>query len=95
MRRQGMSFGGIAKALGKTQRAVEQKHLKIVPVAAGSPGKSKFSDIEMSEEMEVKLLGAVAKMKTGFWVTVAKEVGGGASGPQCEAKWNDVVRNRN
>ncbi len=93
MRRQGMSFPEIAMALDKTERAVSQKYLKLVPVA-GSPGRKKTSDVEMTEGMKVRLLSAVARKKTTFWMDVAKEVGEGATGAQCESEWNQVIRRR-
>lgn len=93
MRRQGMIFSEIAVALEKSERSVQQKYLKLVPLAA-SPGKKKASDMEMTEEMKVRLLSAVARKKTAFWVDVAREVGGGATGTQCESQWNEVIRER-
>jgi hypothetical protein len=93
MRRQGSTFHEIAVALDKSERAVQQKYLKLVPPAP-SPGKKKASDVEMTEEMKVRLLSAVARKKTTFWVDVAREVGGGATGAQCESQWNQVIRER-
>lgn len=93
MRRQGMTFSEIAVALDKSERGVQQKYLKLVPIA-GSPGKKKASDVEMTEEMKVRLLSAVARKKTAFWSDVAREVGGGATGVQCESQWNEVIRER-
>ena len=93
MRRQGMTFHEIAVALDKSERAVQQKYLKLVP-AATSPGKKKASDVDMTEEMKVRLLSAVARKKTAFWADVAREVGGGVTGAQCESQWNEVIRER-
>lgn len=93
MRRQGMIFSEIAVALDKSERSVQQKYLKLVPLAA-STGKKKTSEMEMTEEMKVRLLSAVARKKTAFWVDVAREVGGGATGTQCESQWNEVIRER-
>ena len=93
MRRQGMVCSAVAKALGKTERAVSQRYLKLVPT--NNPRKKSKADyIEMSEEMKIKLLAAVARRKNSFWQDVAKEVGGGVTGPQCEVEWTDVIRSR-
>jgi len=92
MRRQGMRFTEIATALSKTLRAVQQRHLKLVPTNA--PRKKKADHIELSEHMKIKLLAAVARRKPAFWAEVAKEVGNGCTAAQCEAEWADVVRQR-
>lgn len=93
MRRQGMVCSAVAKALGKTERAVSQRYLKLIPT--NNPRKrSKIDYIEMSEEMKIKLLAAVARRKNTFWQDVAKEVGGGVTGSQCEMEWTEVVRSR-
>jgi len=81
MRRQGASFGNIAIAMRKTQRAVEQKYRKVVPTNAP---KKKIADVEMTEEMKIKLLSAVARRKPTFWAEVAREVGDGVMPGQCE-----------
>ena len=95
MRRQGNSFAEIAEALGRTERSVSQKYLKLVPATASpTKRKSAYSDIPMSEDMKVKLLGAVAKHKTAFWQAIARDVGRGVTGPQCESEWAEVIRNR-
>ena len=88
-----MSFHEIAIALDKSERAVSQKYLKLVPIA-GSPARKKASDVEMTEGMKVRLLSAVARKKPVFWAQVAKEVGEGATGTQCESEWNEVIRKR-
>jgi hypothetical protein len=92
MRRKGMSFPNIATALNKTERAVSQKYQKLLP-ASNSP-KRKTEETAMSEEMKIRLLSAVARGKDAFWVAVAKEVGEGATGTQCEATWNMTIRER-
>lgn len=88
-----MSFTEIALALKKTERAVSQKYLKLIPTS-NSPKKRKWEETEMSKEMEVRILSAVAKAKDAFWAHVASEVGDGVTGAQCEAAWNMTVRER-
>jgi hypothetical protein len=89
---QGHSPSHIAHALDRSVRAVQQKYLKVVPLANGI--RKKESNVDMSKDMKFKLLAAVAKRKNAFWATVAKEVGERVSGALCEAEWNDVIRNR-
>lgn len=91
MRRQGMKWDAIAQALNKTIRSVEQKYLKLVP--SNSP-KRKKPEVEMTEEMRIRLLSSVARRKHGFWVMVAGDVGEGASAAQCEEIYNGEVSRR-
>jgi len=95
MRRRGMSYEEIAVAMDKTARAVSQQYLKLVPSSASPGKKRKATDVEMTEDMKVKLLAAVAKAKPTFWASVAKEVGNGISPGQCEMEWNTVIKDRN
>jgi hypothetical protein len=88
-----MSFTDIATVLNKTERAVSQKYLKLIPTT-NSPKKRKLEEMEMSEEVEIRILSAVAKTKDAFWACVAKEVGKGLTGPQCEAVWNMTINGR-
>lgn len=90
MRRQGIPFIDIAKALDKTERAVSQKYLKLVP--ATNSTKRKNADVEMTEEQKVKLLAAVSRRKTAWWNEVATEFGGSFTGAQCEVMWNRITR---
>jgi hypothetical protein len=92
LRRQGFSFPDIATMLNKTQRSVNQRFLKLVP-ANRTLTKKKHSFVDMSEEMKVKMLAAVARRKTKFWNEVAQEVGG-VTGAQCEAEWTQTVAKR-
>jgi hypothetical protein len=93
-RRQGVSFNDIAIALNKTVRGVAQKYIKLMP-PSNSPSKAKKSStVEFTEEMKISTLSAVASAKTEFWAGIAKRVGHGATGAQCEQVWNDEVRNR-
>jgi hypothetical protein len=78
--------------LNKTQRSVNQHFLKLVP-ANGNLTRKKTSFVDMSEEMKVKLLAAVARRKSKFWNEVAQEVGG-ITGAQCEAEWTETVAKR-
>jgi hypothetical protein len=78
--------------LNKTERAVNQRFLKLVP-ANGTTTKKKSTFVEMSEEMKVKLLGAVARRKRTFWNAVAQEVGD-ITGAQCEAEWTEAIAKR-
>ena len=93
MCRQGHPMKEIAEVLDKTERAVAQKYVKLVP-PANSHNKKKVGQIVVTEEVKVKLLSAVARGKTPFWNTVAKEVGSGISGAQCEEEYNEVIRKR-
>jgi hypothetical protein len=93
MRRQGMKWEDIARALDKTVRAAQQHYLKLVPPA--SPSKKRpTNEVLMTEEMKVKLLAAVAKEKPKFWAMVSQNVGNGITPAQCEMEWNDVIRQR-
>jgi len=95
MCRQGMSLEDVAIALGKSKQAVYQKYLKLVPrVGSAGNGRKKSSSVDMAEDVKVRLLSAVARGKAAFWAGIAKEVGEGITGPQCEAQWNEVVMNR-
>ena len=85
-----MSYADIAKEMGKTLRAVQQKYVQLVPT--GKIGWT--TEIEMTEEMIVTLLEVVARTKPVFWSNVAKSVGHGATARQCEAKWNEMIRTR-
>jgi hypothetical protein len=88
-----MSFDDIATALNRTVRSVAQKYDKLMP--SGSPSKAKKSStIEFTEEMKISTLRSVASAKTEFWAGIAKSVGQGATGAQCEQAWNEEVRNR-
>jgi len=88
-----MSFNDIATALNRTVRGVAQKYDKLMP--SGSPSKAKKSSTtEFTEEMKISTLSAVASAKTDFWAGIAKRVGHGATGAQCEQAWNEEVRNR-
>jgi hypothetical protein len=78
--------------LNKSERSVNQHFLKLVP-ANRTPTRKKHSFVEMSEEMKVKLLAAVARRKSRFWNEVAQEVGG-ITGAQCEAEWTETVAKR-
>jgi hypothetical protein len=78
--------------LNKTERAVAQRFLKLVPTN-GNLTKKKNTFVEVSEEMKVKLLAAVSKRKRTFWNEVAKEVGG-ITGEQCEAEWTEAIAKR-
>jgi hypothetical protein len=94
MRRSKMSNAEVAKELKKSERAVSQKYLKLVP--SSSPrklGGKKGLSVVMTEDVKVNILSAVARKKNKFWAEVAAEVGG-ITGPQCEQLWNDEVRNR-
>jgi hypothetical protein len=94
MRRQHKSTEEIAIALNKTPNAIVQKYIKLVPPSGGAGKKRKNTDVDMTEEMKVRLLAAVARAKPSFWATVAHEVGNGITPRQCEMEWNVVIKER-
>jgi hypothetical protein len=85
MRRQGIPFLEIAKAMDKTERAVSQKYVKLIPPKTSTRRKN---EVEMTEEQKIKLLTIVSRKKTGWWNEVAVELGPEFTGAQCEAMWN-------
>jgi len=84
MRRQGIPFLEIAKAMDKTERAVAQKYVKLIPTNTSK----RKNEVEMTEEQKIKLLTIVSRKKTGWWNEVAVELGPEFTGAQCEAMWN-------
>jgi Ribonuclease G/E len=90
MRRQGIGFIDIAKALDKTERAVSQKYLKLCPLTNST--KKKNADVQMTELQKVRLLAVVSRRKGGWWNEVATEIEGGFTGAQCEVMWNQITR---
>jgi hypothetical protein len=93
LRHQGTSYTDIALAMNKTERAVSQRYLKLVPT--NSPKKNKIGlGGRLSEQERVALLVVVARTKRPYWSNVAKEIGGNVSGEQCELEWNEVIRTR-
>ena len=82
----------IATALGKTERGVSQKYLKLVP--ANGPRRKKGDEPEMTEDMKIKLLSAVARKKFAFWNAIAKETGEGATALQCEQVYTNEITKR-
>jgi len=82
----------IALAMNKTERAVSQKYLKLFPPTNST--RRKVAEKQMSEEMKIKLLSLVAKHKSGFWNTIARDIGDGFTAVECETEYNAVIRNR-
>jgi len=78
--------------MNKTERAVEQKYLKLIP--ANAPRRKAATEPEMSEEMKIRLLSAVAKKKTAFWNDIARAVGEGTTAGQCEGAYTNEIRKR-
>jgi len=76
----------------KTDRAVSQKFLKLVP--SNGPRRKAAVEPEMSEQMKIKLLSAVAKKKAAFWMDIARGVGEGATPAQCEEVYTNEIKKR-
>jgi len=76
----------------KTERAVAQKYLKLVP--ANAPRRKAATEPDMSEEMKIKLLSTVARKKPAFWSDIARAVGEGATSAQCEEVYTNEIKKR-
>jgi hypothetical protein len=93
MRRQGLQSKQVAVALGKTERAVAQKYLKLVPLN-GPRRKAAAMEPQMTEQMKIKLLSEVARKKSAFWSGIARAVGEGATPAQCEEVYTNEIKRR-
>jgi hypothetical protein len=95
LRRQGMKSDDIATVMNKTERAVAQRYLKLVPTSANHrKGRKNELYLPLSERQTVQLLAVVARKKAAFWNDIAKEVGPEVTGGQCEAAWTQAIADR-
>lgn len=95
LRRQGMKSDDIATVMNKTERAVAQRYLKLLPTGANHrTGKKSEPYLPLSERQIVQLLAVVARKKAAFWNDIAKEVGPEVTGGQCEAAWTQAIADR-
>lgn len=92
-----MKWEDIATEMNKTEGAVCQHYLKLVPTGGNkrmARRKKNEPFLALSEVQIVQLLAVVARKKAGFWNAVAREVGPEVTAGQCEAAWTQVVANR-